>query len=120
MNQILVAGLVAAGLTTAGFATGWKVNSWRHDSQQLAIEQAAEQAGAAAADAAVAAIQAIDIKRVTIRQELEREIHYAPVVGPECDITDGVFDALNKGLAGEGTGGTGVPGPDAAAGQEPR
>ena len=103
--------LALAGLA---FAVGAKVNNWRRDSHDLITLQAAEKASTAATSAAVDAIQKIKVRNTTIRQELEREIRYAPVVGTECDISDGVLNALNKALAPPGSDPPRVPGPDAA------
>jgi hypothetical protein len=113
VNPYLIAGAAAVFLAT-GFTAGWKVNSWRHDSQELAIQKAGE----AATLAAVEAIKDIRIQRVTVRQELEREIRLQPVPAI-CDLSDGLFNAVNQAITGEGVSGAGVPGTDAAAGQDP-
>ncbi len=114
MNQLTLAAIAAAVLAAGSFTAGWRVNAWRHDSQQLAVERAIAETAEATTTAAVDAIKEIKIQRTTIRQELEREIHYAPVVGPECDISDGVLDTLNKGLTPPSRRGAVVPGPDPA------
>lgn len=108
MNQLLVAGAGALIVAAGAFSAGWKVNNWRHAAQELAIQEAA----GAATDAAVAEIRRIKVQNTTIRQELEREIRYAPA-SAECDISDGVFDNLNKALTPPADRGAGVPGPDA-------
>lgn len=110
MNQLVLAGLAAAVLTAGAFTTGWRVNEWRRDSQELSNRDVEDRATAAA----VEAIKDIKIQRTTIRQELEREIHYQPAVGAECDISVGVFNKLNEGLAPPGDRGAVVPGSDAA------
>jgi hypothetical protein len=110
MNQLVLAGLAAAVLAAGAFTAGWRVNEWRRDSQELSNRDVEERATAAA----VEAIKGLKIERITIRQELEREIHHQPAVGAECDISDGVLHKLNEGLAPPGSRGAGVPGPDAA------
>jgi hypothetical protein len=104
--------LIAGGLLfAAGLTGGWTVNNWRHAAQELAIQKAGE----AATQAAVAEIKNIRIQRVTVRQELEREIRVLPSDG-RCDLGDGLFNTLNKAITGQDSGGTGVPGTDAADG----
>ncbi len=109
MNQLVLAGLAAAALSAGAFTAGWRVNEWRRDSQELSNREVEERVTAAA----VEAIKAIKIQRTTIRQELEREIHYQPAVGAECDVSDGVFDKLNEGLAPPRDRGAVLPRPDA-------
>lgn len=109
VNQLLVAGVGAVVIASGAFGAGWKVNNWRHAAQELSIQKAGE----AAAEAAVAEIRKIKVQNTTIRQELEREIRYAPA-SAECDISGGVFDQLNKALTPPADRATGVPGPDAA------
>lgn len=106
---------IMAALLLLGFGLGWKVNSWRHDSLELAVQLGAE----AATKASVNAIKDIRIQRVTIRQELEREIRLQPVPSV-CDLSDGLYDTLNKAITGKDSGGAGVPGADAAAGKDAR
>ena len=110
MSQLVIAGVAAALLSGAAFTAGWRVNDNRRDSQELELRKVEDRATAAA----VEAIKAIRIQRTTIRQELEREIHYQPAVGAECDISSGVFDKLNEGLAPPRDRGAGVPRSDAA------
>lgn len=114
MSQLVLAAAAAAVIGGGAFTAGWKVNNWRHDAQELAIQKAGE----AATTAAVAAIKDIRIQRVTVRQELEREIRLQPVPG-ECDLSDGLFDTLNKAITGKGVDRTGLPRADAALGQVP-
>lgn len=94
--------IVISFVSIIAFATGFKVANWRRDSLELAVVEAAEKASVASRQAAVSAIKGIDIQRVTIRQEVEREIHYAPV-GAECDLSDGLYNAINKALAPPGS-----------------
>lgn len=94
------------------FTAGWKANGWRHDSEALAIERAAQKAGESATAAAVTAIANIKIQRVTVRQELEREIRLLPADG-KCDLPDGVFKALNTAITGKDSDSVSVPGTDA-------
>lgn len=109
MNQLLVAGVGAMVIAGGAFATGWRAASNSRDAAELREQRMAEKASAAATAAAVDAIAAIKIQRTTIRQELEREIHYAPVVGSECDISDGVFNTLNQALSPPGVDTAVVP-----------
>lgn len=116
MNQLVLAGIAAAVIAGGAFTAGWRVNSWRHDAQALHDQQLAEKIGAATSQAAVTAIGNIEIKRVTIRQELEREIRIEPTPPAECDISDRMFDTLNHAITGSDAGTAGVPSPDATAG----
>lgn len=113
MNRLVIAAAGAVLIATGAFVTGWRVNNWRHDSQALAMKQAAEAAATAATDAAVKAISKIRVQNTTIRQELEREIRFAPATA-ECDISRGVFDAINKALTEPARRGAGLPATDPA------
>ncbi len=113
MNPYLIGG-ASLFLFAGGATLGWKVNNWRHDSLELAVQKGAEAATLASVDA----IKDIRIQRVTVRQELEREIRLQPVPAV-CDLSDGLFDTLNKAITGEGGSGVGVSGTDATVGQDP-
>lgn len=115
MNQITLAAIAAAVLALGAFTAGWRVNEWRHDAQELHDNELAAKVGAAASHAAVDAIGKIDIKRVTIRQELEREIRTEPAPPAVCDISDSMLDTLNQAITGQEPGGAGVPGSNTAA-----
>lgn len=111
MNQLAIAGIAAVALSAGAFTAGWKVNNWRHDSQALRDIEVAH----IATTASVEAIKNIRIQRVTVREELEREIRYLPSDG-RCDLSDGLFNTLNKAITGQDSGGTGVPGADTLGG----
>jgi hypothetical protein len=115
VNQYVLAGIAGIVLAAGAFTAGWRVNGWRHDAQDLHDEQLAAKVGAATSKAAVDAIGKIEIKRVTIRQELEREIRTEPAPPAVCDISDRMFDTLNQAITGQEPGGAGVPAADAAA-----
>jgi hypothetical protein len=106
--HLYLAGAVAVVTLAGGFIAGVKVTNWHRDSEQLAIKEAAQEAGIAASTAAVDAISKIDIKRVTIRQELEREIRTEPAPPAVCDISASMQDTLNRAITGSEPAGTGM------------
>lgn len=116
----IVAALVLVGGAVGG--AGWQGYRLGRDGQIAAEVKAAtfaQAAGDAASKAAVEAIGKIDIKRVTIRQELEREIRLQPVPA-ECDLSDSLLDSLNRSITGQEPAGAGLPSAVSAAGKDPR
>ncbi len=120
MNQLVLAGIAAVVVAAGAFTAGWRSATNSRDAQELRDQEVAAKVSAAASKAAIDAINGIDIKRVTIRQELEREIRIEPAPPAVCDISDRMLDTLNQAITGQEPGGAGVPGADTAAGTRPQ
>lgn len=77
----------------------------RHDGRaaelatQVREDRAAAVAGAAAASAAAEAITQIEVKHVTIRQELQREVQ-TNTVYRDCKLTAGGLRDINAAITG--------------------
>ena len=98
--QLIVAGVVAA---TCFFA-GWQVNSWKHAAEREAAIVAQNEA----IEAVAKELANLEIKNVTIRQELEtvvREHHHYT----ECVHSDDGLRVLNRALTNESTGADKLP-----------
>lgn len=87
--------ILAAGV--AGSAAGWTVHGWKHDAQLLREEQIVQKAQEGAAKE----IAKIEVKNVTIKQKLEREIHEKPVYR-DCKHTPDGLRLINDALTGSG------------------
>lgn len=102
MIPYVVAG--AAITTLAALVGGYYVG--RSDGRaleaahQLSLEQLAEQTGRKTAIAAATAIAGIDIKQVTIRQEVQREVIEKPVYR-ECLHTPDGLRLVNAALTAQ-------------------
>lgn len=108
MQAQLIAGAVIVAIAFAG---GWQVNGWRLKASEARAEESAEKAASAATDAAVAAIKGIEVKYVTIKQQAETVTREVPVYR-ECMHDPRGMQAVNDALAGQASGGAGLPGPD--------
>lgn len=101
MNSTVI--LCAIVLAAAG-AFGAYIQG-RHDgrsvcqSQQARDEKVAQIAGAAAAASAAEAISQIEVKHVTIRQQLETQVREVPVFR-DCHAPADVVRKLNAALTG--------------------
>lgn len=106
MNQLVIIGALTVGAFLGGAMVGSK---WEEgaNARRMQAEATARQE---ALTAAAKEIAKIDVKRVTIRAPLEKEIH-EKVVYRECQHTPDGLRQLNQALAGEGAADTGkLPG----------
>lgn len=97
MNIQLIA-VMALVAFLSGFGTGWKVNGWRYLSEREIAAQAASDALTKAAKE----IAKIEVKNVTIKQEIQTRIIEKPVYR-ECKHDDGVLRLLNETLTNQST-----------------
>jgi hypothetical protein len=102
MNPYLIGGAAIAFLLSLGGSYLYG----RHDGRQIEIaaqareDQAIEKVRAAALEGAAEAISKIEVKRVTIRQQLDREIIEKPVYR-DCRHTADGMRAINEARTGE-------------------
>lgn len=85
--------LIAALLFTAGFAGGWKADSVWHDAQRMAEARGEQRA----LDASAKAIAKLDVKQVTIRQEVQTRVIEKPVYR-DCRHDPAAYRLLNSAL----------------------
>lgn len=116
-------GAMAAGLLWVASiaAAGWWAYGAGKDSElatQAREDRTALVASEAAASAAAAAINQIEVKHVTVRQQLEREVIDRPVYR-DCRSGDDVVRLFNSTIPGAAAvaapGGGELPATDAAA-----
>lgn len=91
----VAAGLLGAAIAAAG---AWQVQDWRYgarEAEQMRTEIAIKQAADASAQAAAKAISQIEVKHVTVRQELEREIQTREVFR-DCRSGESAVGLLNS------------------------
>lgn len=104
--------LLAAGLLFAGIVAGssWKAYELGQASiiaSQAEAEKARQETRDLAMQSAASAIAAIEVKNVTVRQQLEREIVEKPVFR-ECAADDRVFDLVNEAITGTVSASSGI------------
>lgn len=95
MYSHLAAGLLGAAVAATG---AWQVQAWRfgaREADQLRTERAIKQAADASAQAAAKAISQIEVKHVTVRQQLEREIQTREVFR-DCRSGPDAVSLLNR------------------------
>ena len=95
--RILLVLLTLVAAAAAGFFLGVDYEA----GQQAKREQALAQARSEALAAAAKEIAKIDVKRVTIRAPLEREVH-EKIVYRDCRNTPDGLRRLNQALGGDG------------------
>lgn len=100
MNPLAIA-LVAIGVFSGGVIVGIKWEAGEVAKREQGKAEARQEALAAAAKE----IAKIDVKRVTIRQPLEREVH-EKVVYRDCQHTPDGLLRLNQALGGSGAAGS--------------
>lgn len=91
--QLAILGIIAV----TSFTTGWKVNGWRHDAEyaarmeggRIALERTAEE------------LAKLDIKQVTIKQEVQKHVIEKPVYR-DCKHDPDALRLLNDTLEGRG------------------
>ena len=89
--------LIIAGLTIIiGFGAGWKVNSWKYAAER----EAAAEGTRKALEATAKEIAKIDVKAITIRQEVEKHVIEKPVYR-ECRHDPDTFRLLNNAITGQ-------------------
>lgn len=99
MNTTVIAAILAVVLFSGGVVTGIKWESGVVAKREVAQKEAREEALAAAARE----IAKIDVKRVTIRQPLEKQVH-EKIVYRDCRHDPDGLQLLNKALSNGSTG----------------
>ncbi len=94
MSQIQILLVAAALAFFSGSVAGWKINTWKHDSERVAAKEAAELTIKATAKE----LAKLEVKHVTIRQTLEKEIHEKTIYR-DCKHTDDGLRVLNSALS---------------------
>lgn len=81
-----------------GFVSGWKVNTWKH-SNEREIEQRIFNT---TMELTAKEIAKIEVKNVTIKQQLDTVVREVPVYS-ECKHSDDGMLLINKALSGSST-----------------
>lgn len=97
LNPWLLLGAVLTILVSfgTGVATGKSWQEGRQAKEEVLIQKAAEAAQMAAAEA----ISRIEVKNVTIKRQIEREVREVPAYR-DCVHSDGGLRVVNEALAG--------------------
>lgn len=117
-RQYLLAGVLLAWVASLGWSyySGHQAGEEQCMAEQLRDLEVARIATDAAAASAAEAISKIEVRNVTIRQKLEREVREVPVYR-DCRHSPDGLRAVNEALIGAGpepTGGGQLPAADAA------
>lgn len=107
--QIIIACLLAWVASVLG--AGWLAYGAGQDAEiatQTREQRVAAVATEAAASAAAHAISQIEVRNVTIKQEVEKRIRDVPVYR-SCRHAAGVLDNINAALTGQPSGGGVMP-----------
>lgn len=104
LNPWLLLGAVLTILAafTGGVATGKSWQEGQQAKEEVLIQKAAEAAQMAAAEA----ISQIEVKNVTIKRQIEREVREVPAYR-ECVHSDGGLRVVNEALRGSQPAGGG-------------
>lgn len=97
LNPWLLLGAVLAilGAFTGGVATGKSWQEGQSAKEEVLIQRAAEAAQMAAAEA----ISKIEVKNVTIKRQIEREVREVPTYS-DCRHSDNGLRVVNEALRG--------------------
>jgi hypothetical protein len=97
------------GAVLVAFVAGWKVNGWRHGAEYVAQMEGAR----IASEAVAKEIAKIDVRNVTIRQEVQKHVIEKPVYR-ECLHDPDTLRLLNAAITGQEPGDSKLPGTDPA------
>ena len=104
MGNLSIVALIAFSCLLGGFTAGWKVNSWKNASER----EAAAVAMTDALEMAAKEIAKIEVKNVTIRQEVQGKI-IERVYYRDCKHEPDVMLDINRALQNKPIGPTKLP-----------
>jgi hypothetical protein len=112
MGQLQIALLMGAIALASGFTAGWKVNGWRYEAQRAAVEESISEALTATAKE----LAKIEVKNVTIRQQMETKV-IERTIYHECKHEPDGVRLINEALNGKSVDNSKLPGVDTTSGE---
>jgi hypothetical protein len=93
LSTLAIQVILAAVIAVTSFGAGWRVNSWKHDAEYAAQMEGANKA----LEATAKELAKLEVKQVTIKQEVQTHVIEKPVYR-ECQHDDDTFRLLNEAL----------------------
>jgi hypothetical protein len=103
---LLVAGIGLAGIVSGAYVKGRADGRAVEIAQRVTLEEVAKTAREAAMAGAAEKIAAIEVRHVTVRQQLETQIREKPVYR-DCFADQRVLDTVNEAITGNPATGSG-------------